>query len=100
MNTPTTKKSQAAPGTYPHSWMNIVALVASVIGLSLGGIILGHLGLRAAARGEADYRLVGLWGLILGYTGAFLWLVGTVAYVWFMVFIFRECGGDNPATWC
>lgn len=85
--------------------MNITSLVLSLSGLLLGvtaiaGIVFGHLGLSAAKRGEANNRSLGLAGLIIGYVLTVLGLLAGIAYVVFMVYLVRECGGDNPASWC
>ena len=85
--------------------MNITSLVLSLSGLLLGvtaiaGIVFGHLGLSAAKRGEANNRSLGLAGLIIGYVLTVLGLLAGIAYVVFMVYLVRECGGHNPASWC
>ncbi|MFP5360543.1 MAG: DUF4190 domain-containing protein [Actinomycetes bacterium] len=51
----------------PKSWMNITSFVTSLLGLSLVAIIFGHLGVNAAKRGEADYKGLGIAGLVIGY---------------------------------
>ena len=87
------------------NWMNITSLVLSLSGLMFGitaiaGIVFGHLGLSAAKRGEASNRGLGLAGVIIGYVLTGLGLLVATGYVVFMVFLVRECGGDNPAGWC
>lgn len=47
--------------------MGLVALIASFVGAGLIGIVLGHLGLRAARRGEASNRGIAFAGTVLGY---------------------------------
>ncbi len=71
----------APSATKPKTWMNIAALVCSLVGISLAGIILGHLGVRAADRGEADNRGLGLAGLIIGYIGIALTLIVIIAII-------------------
>lgn len=56
-----------AANPYPKTWMNITALVTSLVGIGLAGIIFGHLGVAAAKRGEAQYRGAGIAGFVLGY---------------------------------
>ncbi|WP_152647933.1 DUF4190 domain-containing protein [Demequina sediminicola] len=65
------------------SWMNITALVASLCGVGIAGIVFGHLGLAAAKRGEAQQRNLGLAGLIIGYVQ-----VGIIAAVVVFYFVF------------
>ena len=75
------------PQKKPKSWMNIVSLSAVGVGFvfpliaNVAGIVFGHLGVRAAKRGEADYRGVGLAGLIINYIAAILWVLGIIAYI-------------------
>jgi hypothetical protein len=47
--------------------MGLVALIASLVGAGLVGIVLGHLGLRAVRRREATNRGLALAGTVLGY---------------------------------
>lgn len=58
--------------TTAKNWMGIASLVLSlatvVFGFTcIGGIILGHLGLAAAKRGEANNRGLALAGVIVGW---------------------------------
>ena len=73
-----------AVNPYPKSWMNIVALVTSLVGIGLAAIIFGHLGVAAANRGEAQYKGLGIAGLVIGYLqvvlGALLILLFVVAF--------------------
>jgi hypothetical protein len=84
------------PQGKPKSWMNIVSLCAVGAGFfipflaNVAGIVFGHLGVRAAKRGEADYRGVGLAGLIINYVAAFLWILGIIAYIAFFAWAISE----------
>lgn len=62
-----------APASKPggKNVLGILALVMPFICLSPVGIILGHLGLRAVKRGEANNRGVALAGLIVSYVFTF-----------------------------
>ncbi len=69
-------------------WMGITALVLSlatfVTGITwIGGIILGHMGMAAAARGEASNRGVALAGAVIGWVFAGLAILAIVALVLF-----------------
>lgn len=70
------------------TWMNITALVTSLVGIGLAGIIFGHLGLAAAKRGEAQQRGLGLAGLIIGYVqvGVVVGLLAIYVLVFFSIF--------------
>lgn len=101
---PYTPPSGPRPGT-EKNWMNITSLVLSLAGLltgitAIGGIILGHMGLSAAKKGEADNRGLGLAGVITGYVILALGILITVALFGFFGWIVSECGGANPAAWC
>ncbi len=47
--------------------MGLVAIIMSVIGLGPVGIVMGHLGLRAARRGQASNRGTAMVGAVVGY---------------------------------
>jgi len=84
------------PQKKPKSWMNIVALSAVAGTLffpflaNVAGIVFGHLGRRAAKRGEADYAGVGLAGLIVNYFVAVLCILGFIAYILFFVWAISQ----------
>jgi amino acid transporter len=86
--------------------MNIVSLCAVGAGLvmpivaNIAGIVFGHLGARASKRGEADYRGVGLAGLILNYIFAILGVLGIIAYVIFIVWAIRDCANNPNGSFC
>lgn len=70
------------PARPPKSWMNITSFVTSLLGLSIVGIIFGHLGVNAAKRGEADYKGLGIAGLVIGYLGlvvGVIWVIAVIA---------------------
>ena len=62
----------------PWNGMAIASLVLSVVGLSLIGVILGHIALSRIKRtGEQGYVLA-LIGVILGYLGILIWIVAAI----------------------
>jgi len=84
----------AAPATtspYPHTWMNIVSLVTAILGLSILGIIFGHLGVARANRGTADLKGLGIAGLILGYLGLAITIIAFVVIVVIGVWLAENC---------
>jgi hypothetical protein len=66
----------AATGGAPTSrnWMGVTSLITALLGMSLVAIVTGHLGLRAARRGQADNRSIARAGTIVGYVGFVLFL--------------------------
>ncbi|WNM24633.1 DUF4190 domain-containing protein [Demequina capsici] len=65
------------------NWMGIVSLVTSLLGISLIAVILGHLGLRAVKRGEADNKGIALAGTIIGWlgiAGSILVIIALIAF--------------------
>lgn len=63
------------PGNESKNVFGILALVFPFIGLSLVGIVMGHLGLSAVKKGTATNRGVALAGLIVSYVFTALALV-------------------------
>jgi hypothetical protein len=88
--------------------MNIVALSAVGGGLilpfvaNIAGIVFGHLGRRAAKRGEADYAGVGLAGLIINYVAVILWILGIIAYIVLVVWAVSNsnCANNPNSSFC
>jgi hypothetical protein len=59
----------AEPADSRRNWLGLAAFIASILGGGVIAIVLGHLGLRAAARGKATNRATALAGTVLGYIG-------------------------------
>ena len=57
------------PADSRRNWLGLTSFIASLLGGGLIAIVLGHLGLRAAAQGKATNRGTALAGTILGYVG-------------------------------
>ncbi len=90
------------PGVSSKTWMNIVALIAPFVsfiipGSNIAGIVFGHLGIRAADRGEAEHRGMGLAGLIISYIVTALWVLAIIGYIVFVVLLVTECD-RNPGS--
>lgn len=61
-----------------YNVLSIISLVTSLLGISLVGIITGHIGMSQIKKtGEKGYGLA-LWGLIVGYVG---FVMGIIAIV-------------------
>ncbi|WP_084074361.1 DUF4190 domain-containing protein [Demequina sp. NBRC 110052] len=67
----------AQPPRTDKDWMGIASLVTSLLGISLLGVIFGHLGLKANRNGEANNRGIALAGTVIGWVG----VIGTVLFV-------------------
>jgi len=59
----------------------IVSLVTSILGLSIVGIITGHIGMNQIKKTGESGRGLAMWGLVLGY------LVLVVEVIWVVVAI-------------
>src|SRR5690554_724701 len=100
----------AQPGYNPNAgteknWMGITALVLSLASIitgitAIGGIILGHMSVAAAKRGEANNGGLGRAGLILGYIFVVIGILSVVAIFLFFGVLAAECSTTNPADWC
>ncbi len=59
----------------------IISLVLAIIGVSIGGVILGHVSLSQIKKtGEAGHGLA-LAGLIIGYIGCLGWIILWIFYI-------------------
>lgn len=65
----------------PWNGMAIASLVTSVIGLSLIGVILGHIALAQIKRTNEQGSVLAIIGLVLGYVGILAWIVLAVVMV-------------------
>ncbi|HTL42249.1 MAG TPA: DUF4190 domain-containing protein [Pseudolysinimonas sp.] len=80
-----------APGP-PTNTLAIISLVLSLVGVSLGGVICGHIALSQIRRtGEAGHGLA-LAGVIIGYAFIGLGLLFAIGYVLFFLIIFGAAG--------
>ncbi|QAV70203.1 DUF4190 domain-containing protein [Salinibacterium sp. UTAS2018] len=74
----------AAPvGAPVAKWnvLSIVSLVTSVIGLSLVGIITGHIGMSQIKKTGEQGKVLAIIGLILGYLGFVVALILGIVFV-------------------
>lgn len=81
---PTT--SYGPPSQYSYtptrtSGWAIASLVTSLLGLSLIGVIAGHIGLRESNAPGTDGRGLAIAGLIIGYVGCASWIFGFLIFV-------------------
>jgi hypothetical protein len=69
----------------PWNGMAIASLVTSVIGLSLIGVILGHISLSQIKRTGEQGNVLAIIGVVLGYVGIVAW-IGVAIFSVFMLF--------------
>ncbi len=75
-----------SPANTSKNWMGITSLILSVATIIVGitfipGVILGHMGLAAARRGEANNQGIALAGTLVGwfFVGITLVFIGIIA---------------------
>jgi hypothetical protein len=66
-------------GGLPKTWLNYTSGLLGVFAiavppLAIAAVVLGHLGIAAARRGEASVRPFGVAGIVFGYTIIAMWL--------------------------
>lgn len=71
-----------APAPAGAKWnvLSIVSLVTSIIGLSIVGVITGHISLSQIKKTGEEGRVLAIIGLVLGYIGIVVGLI--LAIVW------------------
>lgn len=82
-----------APAYNPYAVTNapatnvlaIVSLITSIIGLSIVGIITGHVALGQIRRTGETGHGIALAGTIIGYVGSLLWIIGWIVTIVFWV---------------
>lgn len=97
---PAPQYSAPADNPYPHTWMNIVSLVTSILGLSIVGIVFGHLGVSRARKGTAELKGLGIAGLIIGYIGLVIAIIFFVVVVVIGVWLAENCVTIDGVTVC
>lgn len=86
-------QQQYAPAR-PWNVLSIVSLVTSILGLSIVGVITGHISLNQIKKTGDQGNVLAIIGLVLGYLGCLGWI-----FVWAAVliplFIVGASGGFN-----
>jgi hypothetical protein len=72
-----------APVAPAAKWnvLSIVSLVTSILGLSLVGIITGHISLSQIKKTGEQGNVLAIIGLILGYLGAVGWIIFWIVWI-------------------
>lgn len=61
--------------------LSIVSLVTSILGLSLIGIITGHISLSQIKKTGEQGNVLAIIGLVLGYLGAVGWIIFWIVWI-------------------
>ena len=80
---------QQAPSE-KYNVLSIVSLVTSVLGISLVGIITGHIGLSQIGKTGEKGRGLAIAGLIVGYAGLAAQILAVVLLIPFMIAIAND----------
>ncbi len=82
-----------APVAPAAKWnvLSIVSLVTSIVGLSLVGIITGHISLSQIKKTGEQGNVLAIIGLILGYLGLVVFII--IAIVWIGIFVAASSSG-------
>ena len=73
--------------------LSIISLVTSILGISLVGVITGHIGMSQIKKTGEKGRGLALGGLIVGYLGLALGLIAAIIFI--AVFIGAATTGSN-----
>lgn len=79
-----------APGPKTNV-LAIISLVLSIIGISIGGVITGHIALSQIKKRAEGGRGLAIAGLIIGYLGCLGWIILWI--VWIGLFALSASGG-------
>ena len=86
------KPTTPAPGSGELNDLAVFALIASCIGLSIPGLVMGHIALRQIKRtGETGHGFA-LAAVIVGYVITVLVLIAVVVFIVFMIAVFVAAG--------
>lgn len=70
----------------------IVALVLALMGISIGGVVAGHISLSQIKRTAEQGRGMALAGLIIGYVGCAGWVLGVIFAIVFPLIMWATIG--------
>jgi peptidyl-prolyl cis-trans isomerase B (cyclophilin B) len=70
----------------------VIALIASCVGLSIPGLVMGHIALRQIKKSGETGRGFALAAVIVGYVITVLVLLAVVAFIVFMIAVFVAAG--------
>ena len=61
--------------------LSIISLVLAILGISIGGVILGHISLNQIKKTHEAGHGLALAGLIIGYIGCAGWIIFWIIYI-------------------
>ena len=70
----------SAPTSSKTNAMAIVSLVTSILGISLVGVITGHIGMSQIKKTGEQGNGLAVAGLIIGYIGTVAWVIAWVLF--------------------
>jgi len=76
----------------PTNALAIVALVLALMGISIGGVVAGHLSLSQIKRTAEQGRGMALAGLIVGYVGCAFWVLSVIFAILFPLIMWATIG--------
>jgi hypothetical protein len=80
------------PGSGELNDLAVIALIASCIGFSIPGLVMGHIALRQIKRNGQTGHGLALAAVILGYVITVLVLLAVVVFIVFMIAVFVAAG--------
>lgn len=80
------------PVARPTNALSIIALVLSLVGMSIGAVITGHISLSQIRRTAEQGRGMALAGLIIGYIGCAFWVLAVLFAFLFPLIMWATIG--------
>jgi hypothetical protein len=77
----------------PTNVLAIIALVLSLMGISIGAVISGHISLAQIRRTGEQGHGMALAGLIIGYVGCAFWVLAAIFAIVFPLIMWATIGG-------
>jgi hypothetical protein len=72
--------TQQPPAQSKTNTFAIVSLVTALVGISIAGVIFGHLSLNQIKKTNEDGKGLAIAGLVIGYVGCAGWILGIFGF--------------------
>lgn len=82
----------------PTNALAIVALVLALMGISIGGVVAGHISISQIKRTAEQGRGMALAGLIIGYVGCAFWVLGVIFAIVFPLIMWATIGATTSGA--